>query len=97
MSTADWDLLNEPGVMETIESQAHKVAAQYDGVLEWADLRQEGYIAVATHSPQFRRYLADDDMGLFAHAVWCDLVDVARKQAKRQNPLVSLDALGTDW
>ena len=94
MSTAvDWDALSLAGVMETCELQAHKVASQYVGVIEFGDLLQEAYIAVATHAGTVRSYIANEEHGFLAHWVWSRLQDVARKEANYRNRVVPIDLL----
>jgi hypothetical protein len=93
VSTVDWAILDEPGVQETCAIQARKVADEYSSFGEYGDFLQEAYIAVATHPRQFRGYIEDGTMGLFAHALWCDLVDIARAQARRVNREDPIDGL----
>lgn len=95
MSTTDWSILDVQGVMTTAAIQARKVAGEYPGVIEYDDLLQEAYISVATHPTQFRRYIEDEAWGLFAHALWCDLTDVARRYCRRANSELSYDRLLT--
>lgn len=93
MSTADWTLLDDRFVLDVVEKQSRKVAEQYQGVVEVDDLRQEAYIAIATHPRQFRAYLESGDFGLFAHALWCDLTNVAERQGRYLRRTVPIDPL----
>lgn len=95
MSVVDWTVLS-PEVMAIIERQAHRVVSQYDGVLEWADLRQEGYIAVATHADIVRKYLDNDDLGFLSRWIWQRLTDVARKANNSHKREYSYNELDLD-
>lgn len=89
----DWTILDEPGVKETCHRQARKVAARFRGIVETDDLVQEAYMKVAMNSAVARDYLENDEHGLLAHTLWCDLMDIARAEGTRQSRQVSWEAL----
>lgn len=96
MSTIDWTILDEPGVMDTCLKQATKVAARFKGVTETDDLLQEAYITVAAHAREARSYLDGGRPGLLANMVWADLMDIARAEGRRKTREVSWEVLKAD-
>lgn len=93
MSTIDWAVLDEPGVMDTCLKQATKVASRFKGVLEVDDLLQEAYLTVAVHAREARSYLEGGKPGLLANMVWADLMDIARAEGRRAARQVSWEVL----
>lgn len=91
MNTVDWSVLENGDVMDICNQEALRVSRNFAGVVEYDDLRQEAYIAVATFAPKVRKYLRDDEKGYLARWVWSRLTDIARSEARYSNNTVSLD------
>ncbi|WP_327292413.1 hypothetical protein [Streptomyces sp. NBC_01198] len=87
----DWSVLDVEGVREAAEKAARRVARQYDR-LEFEDLRQEAYLALAAHAGQMRAALAEGGLGRLHHAVWCDLTNLAAKETRRLERNTSYEA-----
>ncbi|MDH6462027.1 hypothetical protein M2302_002202 [Micromonospora sp. A200] len=94
--SADWSVLEIPGVQDVARKAAAKVAAEYSTVtmVEYDDLLQEGLIRLAS-KPDIVRGYADgpDGLGGLHHWLWCDLTDLARKEGARSNRQYSYEAL----
>lgn len=87
----DWALLNHADVQETCKRIAQNIASRYTGVVEYADMLQEAYIAVATHPRQFGAYVENEEWGHFSNALWQDVNEKAKKEARYSNRVVSID------
>ena len=78
----DWTVIERPPVKELCEQASRKVARQYDGLIEFDDLLQEAYIAVATQAHIVKGYLAEDNVGYLSRWVWSRVTDVAKRQVR---------------
>jgi hypothetical protein len=75
----------------TAEHAARKVAAQYAGVVDADDERQDALILLASHPELVREHHHADTLGLLHHWLWCRLVDAARPLAQRANRSISYE------
>lgn len=85
-ATADWTVLDLPGVASVAHSAAAKVARQYPTTTEYDDLHQEARIQLAIDADSTRAYLADPDKGarLLHHRLWRDLIDSVKTDAQHR-------------
>jgi hypothetical protein len=87
----NWNILT-PAVEAVCEKAARQVSRRYAGVVEFDDLLQEAYIAVATREV-YGRFVEDGAMGGFYVALWADLMDIADKLSSHSRNTISLERL----
>lgn len=86
----DWTLLEIEGVVSTVEAVATKVAEEFNFLVDRDDLIQEGYLTTVTKA-DLRQTLLDGEMGLYAHGLRMDLVNVVNAEVRRVDPLTSFE------
>ncbi|OKI45134.1 hypothetical protein [Micromonospora sp. CB01531] len=85
--SADWTVLEIPGVEGVARKAAAKVASDYEsvsGLVDKDDLHQEALILLATHGERVRRYVeGPDGLGGLYHDLLMDLINKVTPLAKR--------------
>lgn len=94
--SADWAVLELPGVMEVVGKAASRVASTYPGMTEVADMEQEACIELATHGERVRGHVANDDLGLVYNWLTQWLAKVMRPQTAYFGHTVSIERLADE-
>ncbi len=95
-TTVDWTVLELDGIPEIAHRAARKVAAEYAGLVDADDQRQDALILLATNAELVREHLAAGTLGRLHRWLWCRLVDKARPIARRANQTISYERLARE-
>lgn len=93
INNADWTVLQLDGVADVAQKAASKVAAKFINVIDYDDLHQDAVIILASHRDTVQGYIDRDELGYLFHWLWCDLTNIANREATKKNRQISYEAL----
>ena len=88
----DWSVLDIDGITRILDITSRRVADKFEGGFHQKDdLFQEGAILLASRGDRVHAQADDDALGLVAHELEMDLLDLVRPEGSRRQRTVSYE------